>query len=83
MVHGWFIDLGNPVVPVLQYLPIGRMTCLGNWNKFSMVSVLMYMVIHYLSKKKKVYGYTLNRTYGEACPNGYLITCIFLSYYVV
>ena len=40
------IDLGNPLEIVMNYLLIGRMTCLGHWDSFLMVSALVCMVAH-------------------------------------
>ena len=41
------MNLGNLFEGVVHYLLIGGMTSLGRWDRFSMVSALMCMVIHW------------------------------------
>ena len=48
------MDLRNPLKIVMHYLLIGEMIGLGYYDVFHMVSAL------------SVYGYTLNRSYGES-----------------
>ena len=38
------MDLGSPVETVVHHLLIRGMTCLGRWDGFSMVSVLVYVM---------------------------------------
>ena len=40
------MDLGNPIEIVVHHLLIGRMTCLGRWDEFPMVSALVVYVMH-------------------------------------
>ena len=40
------MDLSNLVDTIVYYLLFGRMTYLGQWDEFPMVSILVYMVIH-------------------------------------
>ena len=46
-VHNRSMNLGNLFEGVVHYLLIGGMTSLGRWDRFSMVSALMCMVIHW------------------------------------
>ena len=41
------MNLGNLFEGVVHYLLIGGMTSIGSWDRFSMVSALMCMVIHW------------------------------------
>ena len=47
------MGLGNLLGAVVYHLPIGGMVGLSYWDGFPMMSVL-------------VYGYTLDKTYGES-----------------
>ena len=42
------MDLDNLVKTVMYNLLIGRMTCLGHWDEFPMVSILVCMVTHWI-----------------------------------
>ena len=42
--HNRFMDLGNPSKTIIHYLLIGKMTCLGRWDEFLMVSALVYVM---------------------------------------
>ena len=44
VVHSQFMDLGNLVETIVQYLLIGGMTYLGCWDEFLIVSVLVYVM---------------------------------------
>ena len=44
VIHSWFMDLGCPSKTVVHYLLIGGMTCLGYWDSFPMVSVLVHVI---------------------------------------
>ena len=37
------MDLDNPIETVVHHLLIGGMTCLGRWDEFPMVSLLVYV----------------------------------------
>ena len=37
------MDLGNSVVTVMNRLLIGGMVCLGHWDEFPMMSILVYV----------------------------------------
>ena len=38
------MDLSNPIKTIVYYLLIGGMTCLSHYDKFPMVSVLVYVI---------------------------------------
>ena len=48
LVHSQFLNLGNPLEAIVHYLLIGVMASLGDYDKFTMVSVLVYMVTHWI-----------------------------------
>ena len=48
LVHNWFVGLCNMLEVVVHHLLIGRMTSLGYWDGFPMVSALMCMVTHWI-----------------------------------
>ena len=39
------MNLSNPIENIAHHLLIKRMTCLGYWDEFPMVSVLMYVML--------------------------------------
>ena len=41
------MGLGNPLKVVMHHLLIGRITCLGYWDEFPMVSALARMITHW------------------------------------
>ena len=51
VVYSQFMDLSNPFEVMVDYLLIEGMTCLGHWDDFLIVSILVHMV------------YTLNKTH--------------------
>ena len=48
LVHSWFMDLNNLLEAIVHYLLIGGMTSYGYRDGFSMVSVLICMVTHWI-----------------------------------
>ena len=44
VVHNWFMDFGYPSKTVVHFLLIGEIACLGCWDGFPMVSVLVQVM---------------------------------------
>lgn len=42
------MNLGNPLKILMNYLPIGGMTCLSHRDSFPMVNALVWMVVHWI-----------------------------------
>ena len=45
LVHNWFIDWDNSFEAIVYYFLIEWMICLGHWDKFHIISALVYMII--------------------------------------
>ena len=48
LIHNQFIGLGNPLEVIVHYLLIGGIVGLGHRDKVSMMSVLIFMVKHWI-----------------------------------
>ena len=63
------MDLGNPVETIVHYLLIRGMTYFNHHDKFSMVSTLVCMIIHWIGL---TVNYDVRLLYCHDSPNFYI-----------